>query len=195
MVAECMCIDALINNLNSVFFTDLSSEYSSSRSSIHAEEESTGLCNARFVVCGASHANRLANALDDLELQVKDISCPGCTVTEANVKKMSAQLQEVLAEEWDGPTYIIYYLFDNSVFMAVGDGGGRSLPVKSRHDGQYHVLGDMSCATRQEFKVLFSTTLPLLRAGGQHHKVLLSPLLWYIGAPCCSLAGHVTKPG
>jgi hypothetical protein len=41
--------------------------------------------------------------------------------------------------------------------------------------------------------VLFSTALPLLRAGGQHHKVLLSPLLRYVGAPCCSLAGHITN--
>jgi hypothetical protein len=128
-----------------------------------------------------------------LELRVEDISCPGWTVTEANVTKLSVQLQEVLAEEWDGPTYIIYHLYDNSIFMAVGDDGGRSLPVKSQHDGQYHVLGDLSCATRQEFKVLFSTTLPLLRAGGKHHKVQLSPLLRYMGAPCCSLAGHITN--
>jgi hypothetical protein len=144
-------------------------------------------------VCGTSHAIRLANALDDLELRIEDISCPGWTVTEANVTKMAAQLQEVLAEEWDGPMYILYHLFENSVFMAVGKDGGRSLPVESRHDGQYHVLGELSCATRQEFKVLFSTALPLLQAGGQHHKVLLSPLLRYICAPCCSLAGHVTN--
>jgi hypothetical protein len=99
----------------------------------------------------------------------------------------------VLAEEWDGPTYILYHLFDNSVFMAVSDDGGRSLPVKSRHDGQYHVFGDLGYATRQEFKVLFSTALPLLRTGGQHHKVVLSPILRYVGAPCCSLASHITN--
>jgi hypothetical protein len=46
-------------------------------------------------------------------------------------------------------------------------------------------------ADRQEFRELFTTTLPLLRAGRDHTKFLLSPLVRYLGKSCCSDMSHI----
>jgi hypothetical protein len=46
---------------------------------------------------------------------------------------------------------------------------------------------------REDFKMLFGTCVPLLRAGGNHKKVLLSPLMRYVMESCCSDPSHYTN--
>jgi hypothetical protein len=40
---------------------------------------------------------------------------------------------------------------------------------------------------------MFTTTLPLLRAGRDHTKILLTPLVRYLGESCCSDTGHQSE--
>jgi hypothetical protein len=103
---------------------------------------------------------------------------------------MITQLNSVLDEEFSGETIIIYQLYDNGVFISCDEEGNRALPVKHR-DGAYHVPGRLVYADRQEFRELFTTTLPLLRAGRDHTKFLLSPLVRYLGKSCCSDMAHI----
>jgi hypothetical protein len=70
--------------------------------------------------------------------------------------------------------------------------GTRSLPAKG--DGnQYHILDRLVYIERAGFKELFMLALPLLRAGLNHTKVILSPLMRYVTSSCCANAGHMTN--
>jgi hypothetical protein len=108
------------------------------------------------------------------------------------VENSAALLREVLAEKWDGSTVVIYHLFDNNCFYAVDPNGNRSLPTRSM-DGKYHVIGDLAFADRGTLKELFTAAVPLLRAGGMQKKIIISPLMRYILAPCCTKPNHMAN--
>jgi hypothetical protein len=59
----------------------------------------------------------------------------------------------------------------------------------------YHVPGRLVFASRDEFRGLFTTVLPLLRAGLDNTKVLLSPLMRYIVQKCCEDDSHIINKG
>jgi hypothetical protein len=48
---------------------------------------------------------------------------------------------------------------------------------------------------RDEFKQHFSKAVPLLRAGGQHKKILLTPLIRYAIQICCENTEHRSNRG
>jgi hypothetical protein len=48
-------------------------------------------------------------------------------------------------------------------------------------------------AGREEFRTIFTTVLPLLRAGLDNTKVLLVPLMRYIVDKCCDSETHITN--
>jgi hypothetical protein len=60
---------------------------------------------------------------------------------------------------------------------------------------RYHINGKLATVGRDRFKELFNLSVPLLRAAGECPKLLLSPLLRYITAPCCKDTGHLTNFG
>jgi hypothetical protein len=77
------------------------------------------------------------------------------------------------------------------VFFAAGDDGSRSLPVKI--GGRYHIPGRLEYADKTVMRKLVNTSAPLLRAGGQSRKYILSPLLRYLTKPCCDDKLHLTN--
>jgi hypothetical protein len=125
---EKKCIDALIFGLKPVFNTDItiSMEYSSSRAASCLSDSDQGEEKIPcFIICGSSHGSCIANALDDADAKVADLSVPGWRPTESNVALMTEQLLEELEEPWDGPTYIVYQLFDNGSYLSVSTDGTR----------------------------------------------------------------------
>jgi hypothetical protein len=48
---------------------------------------------------------------------------------------------------------------------------------------------------RKFFKKLFNKSVPMLRAGADAKKLILSPLQRYIHAPCCDDNTHLTNYG
>jgi hypothetical protein len=74
--------------------------------------------------------------------------------------------------------------------LAGKEDGSRSLPVKI--DSTYHVEGRLVFADHHCIKHLVNTLVPLLRAGGDHEKIILSPLLRYL-KPCCRDKSHITN--
>jgi hypothetical protein len=123
---------------------------------------------------------------------VVDISVPGWRLSAENVESMIRDLQSVLKEEYSGETLILYHLFDNSTYLSYGADGARQLPVK-QSDGKYHIPGRLVYVDRQGFRELFTMALPLLRAGKDNTKLLLTPLIRYAIESCCSNAGHITN--
>jgi hypothetical protein len=174
--------------------TDLALELSTSRDNACTGDDSSdaALAGKRFIVVGASHGMRLASALEDMGACIVDISVPGWRISADAVESMKAELASVLQEEFSGETYVIYQLFDNSMFWSCGADGERSLPVKAG-DNQYHILGRLVYIERAAMKELFMLALPLLRAGLNHTKVLLSPLMRYVTSSCCQAASHMTN--
>jgi hypothetical protein len=97
----------------------------------------------------------------------------------------------VLSENFEGETYIVYQLFDSSVFFASKD-DIQDLPQKGQ-DGKYHVVGKLITADRDSFRQLFTEALPLFRSGLDHKKFILSPLLRYMAKSSCKDVTHLTN--
>jgi hypothetical protein len=55
------------------------------------------------------------------------------------------------------------------------------------------VEGRVEIASRDEVKKMVSTAMPLLRAGGQCRKIILTPTARYRDCPCCGTRGHCTN--
>jgi hypothetical protein len=51
----------------------------------------------------------------------------------------------------------------------------------------------LEVATREEAKRMVSTSIPLLREGGQCRKVILTPSGRYKYFPCCNVRGHCSN--
>jgi hypothetical protein len=150
------------------------------------------MSNKRFILIGASHMTRLACVFEDLGATVIDLSIPGWRCSTTNVEEVKNTLSAVLSEDYEGETVIVYQLFDNSFYKSCNAEGVRALPVKLL-DNKYHVQGRLVLADRDEFRGLFTEVLPLLRAGLQHTKILLTPLVRYLLQPCCRDPTHLTN--
>jgi hypothetical protein len=195
MENERAMISALVDEVNSIFMTNLATEFSVARSiSDDNNTAEDGITGIKFVLVGASHASRLANALREAGAEVADLSEPGWRLNAENVESMCILLKEVLEEPWEGETVVIYQLFDNLTYVGIGSDGTERAPTKGT-DGRYHVIGSLGLIDRDKFKQLFSTAVPLLRAGGQNRKVLLSPLCRYALESCCDDSTHCVNRG
>jgi hypothetical protein len=188
-------VDALIEDLNSTFMCNLATEYGTGREGHEPNEDDSISSSTRYIFVGASHASRIASAMREAGAEVADISVPGWTISEANVESSAALLREILDEPWDGDTVIMYQLFDNTTFYCVSADGSAVLPKKSREDGKYHIVGALRLVDRDTFKQLFSVAVSLLRAGGQHKKVIITPLMRYAAENCCDDPAHCTNRG
>jgi hypothetical protein len=146
----------------------------------------------KVVIIGGSHSSRLTDELDDTCLDVTDISVKGWKLTEENVEEKVRELKEIVATADEKRTTIVYQLFDNVSYYTKKPDGGRVLPSKGR-DGKYHVEGRLDIANREEVKKMVSTAIPLLRAGGQCRKFILTPAGGYKYYPCCTVSGHVSN--
>jgi hypothetical protein len=188
-------IEALIDDLNENFMTDLATEFSSARSNdINPSSAECDTSDYRFIVIGASHASRLASALRETGAEVADLAVPGWKISSDSVDAMCLLLKEVLEEEWAGETIVVYMLFDNSSYFGISADGTASLPAKDRN-GTYQVEGALGMIDRDNFKQLFSAVVPLLRAGGQNKKILISPLSRYAVESCCDDSSHCSNRG
>jgi hypothetical protein len=184
-------IDCMRDELNAKFMTELGAIQWDNESDEEPEQEKNG---DRYILIGGSHAGRLADALDRQGHHVVDLSEPGWRASEYNAQLVSESLRECLAENRgpDGQDYVVLQLFDNSCYFSE-DKAGRALPKRDYNDRKYHVSGKLSTATREEFKELLNTCIPILRAGGECTKLILSPLARYVTGKCCSKAHHIVN--
>jgi hypothetical protein len=143
---------------------------------------------------GGSHASRLAVGMDDMKLDVVDLSTPGWTLMEAKAKKLATTVEGVVNEDSEHKIVIVYQLFDNNIFYGLKADGSKVQPFRGK-ECKYHIEGALQIVDRQTLRDLYNTAVPLLRAGGEECKVIFSPLLRYIGGKCCDNPGHITNFG
>jgi hypothetical protein len=187
-------ITTLIGELNEKFSTELASPVS--QEDLDMPFDYVEACaGKRFIIIGASHASRLANALEDLELCVVDLSSPGWKLNSDSASNTAGQLEEILAEDNELQNVIVYLMFDNKSYIGINNSGSRREAEKSSVDGKYHIIGDLSIVDRAEFKPIFNLAVPLLRAGGNHQKIIVSPLLRYSSGRCCGDLDHISNFG
>jgi hypothetical protein len=138
---------------------------------------------------GGSHSSRLTEELDETCLEVMDITVRGWRVTESSVEEKAKELAEIVSTTDQSRTTILYHLYDNSSYMVKRADGTRGLPEKGQ-DGKYHIDGKLDVVNREEIKRMVSSSVPLLRAGDQCRKFILTPSGRYKYFPCCSVRGH-----
>ena len=198
---ELLIITSLIKDLNEQFFLDLDANIETWRQKEMDETELSsvmgppGSDGARYIVVGASHATRLANALADAGEKVVNLASPGWKLTDESIDSTASLIRGEVEKVWGGDTIVVYQLYDSSVYFSSTRPGEMALPKKSKDDGKFHVAGKLKMADHDILKEAVFDSIPLLRAGGNMTKIVLSPLPRYIMGPCCSNPGHITNHG
>jgi hypothetical protein len=181
----------LADELNSLFMTELGDPVVAENDgeSPPVDAEPNQFSNLRLIFIGGSHAYRMAAAAENLGLEIENLAEPGFRITDSSIESKVEQLRDVL-ETGDKRTVIVYHLYDNNVFFSGKPDGSRALPVKK--DNVYHVEGRLEFADHHTIKHLVHASVPLLRAGGDNEKLILSPFLRYLKS-CCKDKGHLTN--
>jgi hypothetical protein len=183
----------LIRELNSNFVMDLDEDIEMvDKNTQEVGVESAEQQHKCFLVVGNSHASRLVCALEDLGHEAKLISTSGWA-DNSDVSNSIAQLIKEEVELNGSDLVVIYMLYDNEVYIVEHEDGELTSPIKI--GGRFHINGKLAVVDRDRFKEIFNLSVPLLRAGGECPKLLISPLLRYITSPCCKEANHLTNYG
>jgi hypothetical protein len=188
-------VNTMIDELNSKCGLELSHEFSLYRPRLTSKPEREDVPDdviEKVIMMGGSHSSRLTDELHETCLDITDISVHGWKLTDESVEEKVRELKEIVATCDEKRTTVVHQLFDNVSFMAKKPDGTRSLPQKGR-DGRYHMEGKLDIIGRDEIKKMVSTSIPLLRAGGQCRKVILTPAGRYRYTPCCTTVGHVSN--
>jgi lysophospholipase L1-like esterase len=181
--------NTLADELNAKFMAGLG--YILDQSGMDPEEEEE--CDSfRLVFVGGSHASRIAAAADRLGLESVNLGVPGFRVSSDTVENQCSMLQDVLFES-SSRTVIIYQLLDNNVFFKAREDGSCSLTSKNTDDNTYHINGRLEYVDHTAIKSLVNTITPLLRAGGECEKIILSPLPRYMMKRCCKDRNHLVN--
>ena len=144
--------------------------------------------NDNIIAIGSSHLTWTVMSMRALGESINcmaTLASPNWRLNDENVEASAA----ALAETVKGNTY---QLFDSSIFFSSSAPGEQALP-KLGEDGKFHVDGELVLADWQAFRKIFYVCIPLLRAGGNNKKIILSPLPWYSTAKCCPDIQHITN--
>jgi hypothetical protein len=185
----------MVRELNEKFVLDLDDDVElQDKLLVEDSEESEQPTLYRFVVVGNSHASRLVCALEDLGHDAKLIETKGWADDPEIVNSIAMMIAE--EAELDGENLVvIYFLYDNEVYLVENEGGELTNPVRMPGSSRHHINGKLAVVNRERFKEIFNLSVPLLRAGKECPKLVISPLLRYMTAPCCKAAGHLTNYG
>ena len=186
-------ITALIKELNEKFNCGLDLNFSTSRdSSNRVEEELLIPPPDNIIVVGSSHMDRTASALRKLGERVYSLASPHWRLNEENVLSTAKKLEDAVRS--NPSATVIYQIFDSSIYFSSSAPGEQVLPRRGA-DGKHHVPGELVLADWATFRKIFYVAIPLLRAGGDNKKIILSPLPRYSTSKCCSEERHITNFG
>ena len=186
-LAEC-----LIAELNSKFEVNLDKNFYTGRNEDHQDQTVLHPPEDAYIIVGSSHAFRLAAALNCLGEHVTCLASPFWRLNAENVAATAKSLEEAVT--LNPRATVIFQMMDSSIYFASSEEVETILPKRGK-DGKFHVDGELVLADWPAFKKIFSTALPLLRAGGKNRKFILSLLPRYINSKCCSNSSHITNFG
>jgi len=136
------------------------------------------------IIMGGSHAKRLVAELRQREIEVIDLSIPGWTPTEDNIKKLVDKISKLgnLAN-----TTAICDMLSNVTYRFEQFDGTLCLSVNL--DGKWHMPGKVTTCPKEAVKHMLNQLKPIfdLLPG---MKLCLPPLPRYLYTPCCTSRGH-----
>ena len=186
-------ISQLIDELNRKFDVNLDTNFSTSRDvEPSLDSSATESMGNDYIIVGSSHAYRLAAALTQQGKSVTCLASPSWRLTGENIASTAMNLEEAVRA--NPSAIVIFQMLDSSIYFSSSEEGEITLP-KRAPDGRYHVPGELVLADWSALKKIFTTSLPLIRAGGRNKKLILSPLPRYINSKCCNSESHITNFG
>jgi hypothetical protein len=141
----------LVGELNENFMTDLGSVSVAEKFAVTEDfdNDNNEYSDIKFIFVGGSHAAGMAAAADNAGWDCKNLSAPGFRITPNSVEKAAILLQEAIEDEEDKRKIVVYQLFDNNTYFWVMDNGSKTLPVRDKDDGVYHIPGNLALADHQ----------------------------------------------
>ena len=185
-------VECLIAELNSKFGANLDTNFYTGRNDDLQDQSVLHLPEDAYIVVGSSHAFRLAAALNALGEHVTCLARPSWRLNAENVAATAKCLEEAVS--LNPRATVIFQMMDSSIYYTSTEEGETVLP-KRGEDGKFHVVGELVLADWTALKKIYATALPLLRAGGNNRKYILTPLPRYINSKCCSNSSHITNYG
>ena len=180
-------ITTLIGELNARLSLDLGVEVSFQR-----QVAAPAARPETIVVIGASHASRLATALEAAGATVVRVCEPGWRVTKTKVVNMVEKLKAELDAAGEDCT-VVYQMLDNNYYFARTEEGGLVPICKRQLDNSYHVDGELAFAPKEIQYSTFCTARPLFELAGSRRKVVVTPIPRYLKRGCCGDADHVSN--
>ena len=116
-----------------------------------------------FIIVGSSHAYRLSAALTSLGESVTCLASLFWKLNGENVNNTIKTLEE--AVDLNPSATVAFHMLDSNIYFSSSEEGEITLP-KRGEGGLYHVPGELVLADWPALKKIFTTALPLLRAGG-----------------------------
>jgi hypothetical protein len=186
-------IETLINELNIAFGLDLSSAVSHCRSPPRVEQRDTKT-ETRYLVCGASHASRLAEALKATGQTVVSLARKGWKANKESCAALADEVKEVLLDTRGVRMVVVLQLMDNTSFYS-SPSEGELLVCEKENDGFYHVSGELVVAPREMTNQTLRSVLQVVAAARETTTVFLTPLPRYMLVPCCKREHHCANFG
>ena len=181
-------IESLIAELNKCFAVNLSASPSCARAPSVLYAHSSTTAAQHFTIVGASLASALATSLEKHGAATTLIKLPSWRPNPGVIAKAAADLEAALT---DGPpTTILFQNLDGATYYARCEDGSL-IPARRGADGKYHLDGELVVAPKELFLHSLKTCLPLFKAGGKEHMILLSPLPRYWRTGCCEDPEHI----
>jgi len=183
-------LTAMAKELNSVFAVNIDTTPDLAATKLRPSGAAGTPPAYTVIIAGASHASRMAGALSELHENIIDMTIGGWKIDDEAVEEMAAGVAEHLADT-TGKAAVILQLFDNNIFFGKQQDGSRRDPFK--HEGKYHVEGELDTIGLVEMKNLFDTAAPVFRAAKNVPTIVLGPIPRYVVDSCCEDPDHVTN--
>ena len=184
-------INAIIQELISKTAIDLCDKPSLNRSPIPVSSKASD--PDHILLVGSSHAQRLCQYLDMLDVKFTSITIPGWRATKCKAMALALEISKFMANRDPDCLYktvVIFQLFDNSVYMAKTEDGAIMPCRKEGESHRYHVDGDLMLAPKELLRDIINTCTPVLKAAGETKKIIVTPLPRYTAHGCCGDADH-----
>jgi len=146
-----------------------------------------------LVLVGSSHASRVADFLTGKNVDVRDLTSRGWSLTHESALEMADDLKSAISDCNSETTVVLLQLYDKSVHLGQDPDGTVHRPEKIGHG--YHIIGKHLLVGKESFKDIFARSAPIIKAAGKLPVLLLTPLPSYIADKCCGDPGHVTNFG
>jgi hypothetical protein len=195
---EKLFIHSLIEELNSSCGAGLDPDPNLSRSkqrpTMYSALRLGGVEKGLFI--GGSNADRLANAVSSLGMDVYRLVKSGWKISKDAVDQLLPDLRDVLPL-LPPDTPIIIFCLDNSSFMGASEDGCLT-PMSKCVKGDkknFHAIGELVVAPEQSIAFALEQLKRILEVCGDHPLYILCPLPRYFTFPCCRDPTHMVNSG